>query len=267
MKRSQLSRMPYKIQNLFNYLNQGRSHYLALHLITNGLKMNIMLKKSLLFLTISMSLGVLVGCAKDTNFTKEVRGTDDYLSAPQPKELAIPPSVALPPQNADFEVPRPAVEGAVGLAIDITPPNIGLTSVADQSQAQTSQENFTADLYQSNITVNSSKDDTNLPIILIDTDFVNTWQLVSSKLKQAGFDILEQNQTTGLIKVDFSGVSDELLAEVGIVSFELPDNVYLIQVGDLNNKTSIQFRDEKNVYITQSQNDQLGLVLQNILNK
>ncbi|SET19379.1 outer membrane protein assembly factor BamC [Thorsellia anophelis] len=223
-------------------------------------------KASLKILSIAASVLVITGCSKDTSFTKEVRGPDDYLYVTSPKELNIPPSIALPPQNGDFEIALPAKDGNLGRDIDITPPNVGLTSVEDQEQTKFAQDELSSGLYQESITVSSGTDETSLPIVLLNTNFSQAWGILTTNLSQLGFEILEQNQTNGSMKVEYKGLSSSELQSLGAVEFLLPEGVYLIQVGDLNTQTSIQLRNEKNTYLTQSQNDALSELLQKIVN-
>ena len=54
---------------------------------------------------------------------------------------------------------------------------------------------------------------------------------------------------------------------VGAKDPELPNGDYKVQVGDLDNRTSLQFIDPKGHVLTQSQNDALVAVFQAALNK
>lgn len=223
-------------------------------------------KASLKVLSITAGVFILAGCSKDTSFTKEVRGPDDYLYVPSPKELNIPPAIALPPQNGDFEIALPAKDGNLGRDIDITPPNVGLTTTEEQEQTKFAQEELSSGLYQESITLSSGTDETSLPIILFDTNFAQVWNILPGSLNQVGFEVSEQNQTTGSLKVEFKGLSSSELQSLGAIEFLLPEGIYILQVGDLNTQSSIQLRNENNTYLTQSQNDALAELLQKVVN-
>ncbi|MFC0178897.1 outer membrane protein assembly factor BamC [Thorsellia kenyensis] len=222
-------------------------------------------KKSALFLSIGVSLVAIIGCSKDTSFTKKVKGTDDYLYVSNPTMINIPESMVLPASNAEYEIALPGKEGSLGEEVDITPPSLGLTSTDVQIESELVQESISDELYASVINAINAKDETSSPIVLFDANFEQVWQALLTNLPRAGFEIIEQNKSTGLIKAEYSSLSNDELTAFGMIRFNLPEGVYNIQLGDLKDKTSAQLRNEDNVYLREDLNKDLSRIFDQII--
>lgn len=209
-----------------------------------------------------LSAFFLTACSSDDGYTKKVRGTEDYLDAPSPKPLNIPASITLPSQNSELELALPAQQGNFGFNVDITPPSVGLTSADAGNEAEMAQDSYSEELYQGKVNVISGSDDTGLPVIIVEQAHAQTWQSLPNVFKNAGFEITEQNEALGKLTVDFKGVGSDSMPSSKVDSGE-----YTLQVGDLGNRTSLQFRTKNNTYLTQSQNDALQKLLENAFNK
>ncbi len=86
-------------------------------------------------------------------------------------------------------------------------------------------------------------------------------------MKRVGMEVTDTTRSTGSMKVTYKSLSSSDWDSIGAKDPELPDGDYKVQVGDLDNRTSLQFIDPKGHVLTQSQNDALVAVFQAALNK
>ncbi|RRZ91010.1 outer membrane protein assembly factor BamC [Erwinia sp. 198] len=117
------------------------------------------------------------------------------------------------------------------------------------------------------INVQSGADDTGLPTLVVRAPFNLVWERLPTALERVGMKITDRNRPQGSLNVTYSAPSSETWDSIGAKDPELNDGNYKLQVGDLDNRSSLQFLDPKGHALTQSQNDALVAVFQAAFNK
>lgn len=112
------------------------------------------------------------------------------------------------------------------------------------------------------INVQSGADDTGLPTLVVRAPFNLVWERLPTALERVGMKITDRNRPQGSLNVTYSAPSSETWDSIGAKDPELTDGNYKLQVGDLDNRSSLQFLDPKGHALTQSQNDALVAVFQ-----
>ena len=115
--------------------------------------------------------------------------------------------------------------------------------------------------------VQSAADDTGLPMLVVRAPFQQTWQRLPAVLEKAGMKVTDSTRSTGSITATYKPLSDSAWQELGASDPGLASGDYKIQVGDLDNRSSLQFIDPKGHTLTQSQNDALVAVFQAAFSK
>ncbi|EIB97982.1 MULTISPECIES: outer membrane protein assembly factor BamC [Pantoea] len=131
----------------------------------------------------------------------------------------------------------------------------------------TASENAASGRVNGAIDVQSGADDTGLPMLILRTPYNVAWQRLPDAMKRVGMEVTDTTRSTGSMKVTYKSLSSSDWDSVGAKDPELPNGDYKVQVGDLDNRTSLQFIDPKGHVLTQSQNDALVAVFQAALNK
>ncbi|WP_017347724.1 outer membrane protein assembly factor BamC [Pantoea sp. A4] len=117
------------------------------------------------------------------------------------------------------------------------------------------------------IDVQSGADDTGLPQLVLRAPFNATWQRLPAALQRAGMTVKDDNRSQGSLTATYKNPGSGAWDAIGAKDPELPNGDYKLQVGDLNNRSSLQFIDPKGHVLTQSQNDALVAVFQGAFNK
>ena len=86
-------------------------------------------------------------------------------------------------------------------------------------------------------------------------------------LEKLGMKVGDRSRPQGTVAVTYKSLSSSDWDALGAKDPELKEGDYKLQVGDLNNRTSLQFIDSKGKPLTQSQNDALVAVLQTAFSK
>ncbi len=115
--------------------------------------------------------------------------------------------------------------------------------------------------------VQSAADDTGLPMLVVRAPFQQTWQRLPTVLEKAGMKVTDSTRSTGSITATYKPLSDSAWKDLGASDPGLASGDYKIQVGDLDNRSSLQFIDPKGHTLTQSQNDALVAVFQAAFSK
>ncbi len=131
----------------------------------------------------------------------------------------------------------------------------------------TARQNAAAGGTTGQIDVQSGADDTGLPLLILRSPFNVTWQRLPAALKRAGMEITDDNRSQGSLKVTYKQPGSSAFDDIGAKDPQLPEGDYKLQVGDLDNRSSLQFIDPKGHVLTQAQNDALVAVMQGALNK
>ncbi|MFP2469371.1 outer membrane protein assembly factor BamC [Pseudescherichia vulneris] len=110
--------------------------------------------------------------------------------------------------------------------------------------------------------VQSAADDTGLPMLVVRGPFNQVWQKLPAALEKAGMKVTDSTRSQGSINVTYKPLSDSGWRDLGASDPGLSSGDYKLQVGDLDNRSSMQFIDPKGHTLTQSQNDALVAVFQ-----
>jgi outer membrane protein assembly factor BamC len=340
--------------------------------------MAITLQKSTMVTVLGVSLAMLlVGCATDQRYKRQVGGDESYLKAAMLKPLNSPAGMILPVQNGEFDVRSVNSQGAVGKQLDIRPPvqplallsgsraenandtsqlllenspqnrnlweqvtrvlqdkNWPIASRQDASQTLTTDwikwnradedvqfegryqisvqeqgyqlalivkslglqqagnpvtnyteiqryssamlnaiiagldkvrsdsKNSQASRTVGTLDVQSSSDDTGLPQLIVRAPYAVLWERLPAALEKVGMKVTDNSRPLGTMNVTRKSMSSSSWDALGAKDPELPEGNYKLQVGDLNNRSSLQFIGPKGQPLTQSQNDALVAVFQ-----
>lgn len=97
--------------------------------------------------------------------------------------------------------------------------------------------------------VQSAADDTGLPMLVVRAPFNQVWQRLPDAMGKIGMKVTDSTRSQGSMTVTYKPQST--------VDSSLTSGDYKLQVGDLDNRTSMQFIDPKGHTLTQAQNDSL----------
>jgi len=115
--------------------------------------------------------------------------------------------------------------------------------------------------------VQSAADDTGLPMLVVRGPFNQVWQRLPGALEKAGMKVTDSTRSKGSMAVTYKPQSDGTWQELGARDPGLAAGDYKLQVGDLDNRSSLQFIDPKGHTLTQSQNDALVAIFQAAFSK
>ena len=115
--------------------------------------------------------------------------------------------------------------------------------------------------------VQSGADDTGLPMLIVRAPFNLVWQRLPGALEKVGMKVTDSSRSQGSFSVTYKPLSDSGWTDLGARDPQLVSGDYKLQVGDLDNRSSLQFIDPKGHTLTQSQNDALVAVFQAALSK
>lgn len=133
--------------------------------------------------------------------------------------------------------------------------------------AQTTRQNMQDNRSVSEFDVQSAADDTGLPMLIVRAPFNAVWSKLPATLEKMGMKVTDATRSKGSIAVTYKPLSDSGWTELGAQNPELVSGDYKLQIGDLDNRSSMQFIDPKGHALTQSQNDALVAVFQAAFNK
>jgi len=117
------------------------------------------------------------------------------------------------------------------------------------------------------LNVQSGADDTGLPMLVVRGPFNVVWQRLPTVLEKVGMKVTDSTRSTGSMAVTYKPLSDSSWQELGARDPGLVSGDYKLQVGDLDNRSSLQFIDPKGHTLTQSQNDALVAAFQAAFNR
>lgn len=116
------------------------------------------------------------------------------------------------------------------------------------------------------LNVQSGADDVGLPVLIVRGSFDVVWHRLSVALEKAGMKVKDASRAQGNMNVTYKPLSVSEWQALGARDPGLPSGTYKLQVGDLDNRSSLQFIDPKGRTLTQSQNDALVAVFQAAFN-
>ncbi|MEX3020198.1 outer membrane protein assembly factor BamC [Kluyvera sp. STS39-E] len=110
--------------------------------------------------------------------------------------------------------------------------------------------------------VQSASDDTGLPMLVVRAPFNQVWDRLPATLEKVGMKVTDSTRSKGSVAVTYKPLSDSRWRDLGASDPGLVSGDYKLQVGDLDNRSSLQFIDPKGHTLTQSQNDALVAAFQ-----
>lgn len=110
--------------------------------------------------------------------------------------------------------------------------------------------------------VQSGADDTGLPVLIVRAPYTVVWDRLPPAMEKLGMNVGDRSRPQGTVAVTYKPLSSGDWDALGVKDPELSAGDYKLQVGDLNNRTSLQFIDSKGKPLTQSQNDALVAAFQ-----
>ncbi|NLS55377.1 outer membrane protein assembly factor BamC [Hafnia alvei] len=134
--------------------------------------------------------------------------------------------------------------------------------VSGLDKYQTDQANARANRQVGDIDVQSGADDTGLPVLIARAPYTAVWDRLPATLEHIGMKVTDRSRPQGTISVTYKSIGSSSWDDLGAKDPELKEGDYKIQVGDLDNRTSLQFLDSKGAPLSQSQNDALVSVFQ-----
>lgn len=131
----------------------------------------------------------------------------------------------------------------------------GLDKLDNQANNQTANRFGALD-------VQSGADETGLPLLIVRAPYTVVWDRLPPALEKVGMRVGDRSRPQGTVAVTYKSLSSGDWSALGTSDPELREGDYKLQVGDLNNRTSLQFIDSKGKPLTQAQNDALVAAFQ-----
>ncbi|STD04141.1 outer membrane protein assembly factor BamC [Cronobacter sakazakii] len=138
---------------------------------------------------------------------------------------------------------------------------------SDLDKNETARQNAADNRSASQIDVTSGSDDVSLPVLVVRAPFNAVWNRLPDTLAKVGMKVTDSTRSTGSVAVTYKALSDSDWQALGARDPGLSNGDYKLQVGDLDNRTSLQFIDPKGHTLTQSQNDALVAAFQAAFSK
>ncbi|PHM29214.1 outer membrane protein assembly factor BamC [Xenorhabdus budapestensis] len=117
------------------------------------------------------------------------------------------------------------------------------------------------------LVVQSGSDNTGLPQIIVRAPYNTVWNRLPYALESIGMQVTDRTRSTGAIALTYKELSSSGWEALSVEAPTISAGNYKLQVGDLDNRSSLQFISEKGKPLTQSENDQMVAVLQAAFSK
>lgn len=140
-----------------------------------------------------------------------------------------------------------------------------LAFALDKQQTQLNQEKEQQQIGY--IYVQSGADEVGLPVLIVRAPFNDVWKRLTDVLAKVGMQVKDASRPQGSMTVNYKPLSGSEWQALGARDPDLPSGSYKLQVGDLDNRSSLQFINPKGHALTQQQNDALVAVFQAALSK
>ncbi|EHD22556.1 MULTISPECIES: outer membrane protein assembly factor BamC [Brenneria] len=143
-----------------------------------------------------------------------------------------------------------------------------LNTISESLDSQaTARENALAQRTSGSLDVQSGADDTGLPLLVVRGPYTLVWERLPAALDSIGMKVSDRSRPQGSVSVTYRAPGSSAWEALGAKDPELPNGDYKLQVGDLGNRSSLQFIDSKGHTLSQSQNDALVAVFQAAFSK
>ncbi|CDG21118.1 Lipoprotein 34 [Xenorhabdus poinarii G6] len=117
------------------------------------------------------------------------------------------------------------------------------------------------------LSVQSGSDNTGLPQIIVRAPYNVVWNRLPYALDSVGMEVTDRTRSTGAIAVTYKGRSASDWKALGVEAPAIREGNYKLQVGDLDNRSSLQFISDKGKPLTQSENDQMVAALEAVFSQ
>ncbi|MFP1765137.1 outer membrane protein assembly factor BamC [Lonsdalea quercina] len=134
-------------------------------------------------------------------------------------------------------------------------------------KAVSARENAQSHRGSQALDVQSAADDAGLPLIVVRGSYVQVWDRLPKALENSGMTVNDRSRPQGTVSVTYRSPGSDHWDSLGAKDPQLMNGDYKLQVGDLGNRSSLQFIDSKGHTLTQSQNDALVAVFQAAFNR
>lgn len=114
--------------------------------------------------------------------------------------------------------------------------------------------------------VQAATDDTGLPVAIVRAPYSTVWERLPAALDKMGMKVNDSNRPQGTIAVTFKS-SNSNWSALSVPNPDLSNGDYKIQVGDLDNRSSLQFSTDKGRVLKEADNAALVTILQAALNQ
>lgn len=108
----------------------------------------------------------------------------------------------------------------------------------------------------------SGADDSGLPLLVVRGPYSAVWDRLPKALENIGMKVNDRSRPGGYVAVTYKAPGSSTWERLGAKDPELLNGDYKLQVGDLGNRSSLQFIDAKGHTLSQTQNDALVAVFQ-----
>lgn len=112
------------------------------------------------------------------------------------------------------------------------------------------------------LSVQSGADESGLPLLVVRSSYNTVWTHLPSALSRIGMKVKDSSRPLGTVSVTYDAPGSGTWDDLGAKDPDLRNGDYKLQVGDLGNRSTLQFTDPKGHTLTQSQNDALVAVFQ-----
>ncbi|WP_159566691.1 outer membrane protein assembly factor BamC [Budvicia diplopodorum] len=116
------------------------------------------------------------------------------------------------------------------------------------------------------VVLQAGRDDTGLPVVIVRAPYANVWERLPGVLESMGMKVEDRNRPQGLITMTFKSSASNWAA-LNVPDPDLQNGDYKLQVGDLDNRSSLQFSDGKGQVLKDAQNNALVAILQSAFNR
>ncbi|KAA8999971.1 outer membrane protein assembly factor BamC [Affinibrenneria salicis] len=126
----------------------------------------------------------------------------------------------------------------------------------------TLRENALANRSAGALDVQSGADETGLPLLIARAPYTVVWERLPAALQRVGMTVNDRSRPQGTVAITYRAPGSDSWEALGARDPQLTNGDYKLQLGDLDNRSSLQFTDSKGRTLTQSQNDALVAVFQ-----
>ncbi len=117
------------------------------------------------------------------------------------------------------------------------------------------------------IAVSLGKDRSGLSVIIAREPFDAVWTRLPSVLDTLGFSIEDRNSSQGVFNVEYKAPNKAFWSELGMEPLALSEKKFDVQLGDLRNRTSINFITSKGKPVSDGELTQLNEAIKRVFDK